>query len=122
MPRKGEFAPRLYPLAPLLDVARRYRYVSKHRPLHHLDPLWDTTTEHAQPPADATTIVVEVCGLSGKQVTEARSTGLTEAQADRCAMRLGVHPNDVWGWDWWDGEGARDRTDIVFAALRRESA
>jgi hypothetical protein len=27
---------------------------------------------------------------------------LNEAQADKWAIRLGLHPWEVWGQDWWD--------------------
>lgn len=95
-------APRLYPLAPLLEVAARYGYVSKHG--HRYGPL------------------IELCKLSGRELCHARERGLTEAQADRCAVRLGLHPSAVWGEEWWDGIEAQDRTALLFVGLRRELA
>lgn len=115
MPPKA--APRLYPLEPLLRVAGRYRYES----------VRATTAKIGRKKlrgagTTGTTVLVEVCGLSGREIAQARHTGLTDAQADRCALRIGCHPAEIWGDEWWDGADARDRTDIIFAALRRELA
>ena len=41
-------------------------------------------------------------GIARKNVYHARHQGLTEAQADRWAHRLGLHPCEVWGDQWWN--------------------
>lgn len=38
--------------------------------------------------------------VSGTTLTSAAREGLTDADADRWATRLGFHPVAVWGWDW----------------------
>lgn len=39
--------------------------------------------------------------LSGSKVAELRRTGLTEVEADRYAVRVGVMPHEVWA-GWYD--------------------
>lgn len=39
-------------------------------------------------------------GVNDRQVYRWRSTGLSDAMADRCAIALGLHPSILWpGWD-----------------------
>lgn len=44
----------------------------------------------------------EVLGVQRSAVTKLRSRGSVNAwTADRYATRLGLHPAEVWGNDWW---------------------
>jgi hypothetical protein len=55
--------------------------------------------------------LVERTGLTSRQLAEAHGmapgsasklarNGLTDVQADRWATAAGLHPVQVWGWDW----------------------
>jgi len=49
--------------------------------------------------------VARYLGLSGRQaVYRFRRAGMTEPDAERCALALGVHPVNLWP-DWFDGVG-----------------
>lgn len=39
-------------------------------------------------------------GWSGSRLSRHRSSGLTETEADRTAIRLGLHPSELWP-EWW---------------------
>lgn len=42
----------------------------------------------------------EILDRHQRQVSRWRSYGLSDEQADQCAIRLGLHPRDIWsGWD-----------------------
>jgi len=41
-------------------------------------------------------------GIQTTIVDRAAERGLSDAQADRWAVRLGYHPMSVWGWAWID--------------------
>jgi Bacterial regulatory proteins, gntR family len=43
--------------------------------------------------------------LAGHTVRTASRRGLSDVQADRWAVRLGLHPVEVWGSSWYDGVG-----------------
>ncbi len=79
MPRAR--APRVYPAGPLFEAA-------------------GATTQ---------TKLASLLGVSGTQVKQITAEGLTDVQADRYAVRLGLHPLEVWGLAWvrdflWAGE------------------
>lgn len=40
-------------------------------------------------------------GVHDSQLSRWREDGLTDRMADRCALRAGLHPRNVWG-DAWD--------------------
>lgn len=41
-------------------------------------------------------------GVDSRQVYRWRAQGVTWAQADELAIRVGLHPGDVWGRAWWE--------------------
>src|SRR5262245_6900567 len=43
--------------------------------------------------------------LAGHTLRSASRRGLSNVQADRWAVRLGLHPVEVWGRSWYDGVG-----------------
>ena len=43
--------------------------------------------------------------LAGHTLRAASRRGLSDVQADRWAVRLGLHPVEVWGSSWYDGVG-----------------
>ena len=43
-------------------------------------------------------------GVAPRTVTRWRLDGLTWAQADELAVRIGLHPLEVWGTAWWDAD------------------
>src|SRR5262245_1888000 len=43
--------------------------------------------------------------LAGHTLRTASRRGLSDVQADRWAVRLGLHPVEVWGSSWYDGVG-----------------
>src|SRR5262245_1314694 len=45
--------------------------------------------------------------LAGHTLRTASRRGLSDVQADRWAVRLGLHPVEVWGSSWYDGVGDR---------------
>lgn len=45
--------------------------------------------------------MAEALGTSPRQVCRWRRQGLTWAQGDLLAVRLGLHPSTVWGRLWW---------------------
>jgi hypothetical protein len=47
-------------------------------------------------------------GVSRDVVAIAARRGLTDAQADEWAIRVGFHPLLVWGWAWIDAAGTPD--------------
>jgi hypothetical protein len=61
-------------------------------------------------------------GLSGTAIRIARQRGLTDAQADEWAIRLGLHPLLVWGWAWIEeaASAARRPAHVRAAALLRD--
>lgn len=46
-------------------------------------------------------MVAEACGTTRSSVRRWQETGLNPIVADRVCARLGLHPADVWGDDWW---------------------
>ena len=42
-----------------------------------------------------------VLGVHRRQVYRWRASGVTWAQADELAVRIGLHPSAVWGATWW---------------------
>lgn len=53
----------------------------------------------------------ERLGVDDRQVSRWRRGGLTDAMADRCAIRLGLHPLLVWG-PAWDADGDQEQLDL----------
>jgi hypothetical protein len=51
--------------------------------------------EHAAG-AETTADIARRLGISTQRVHDYRRTGIPVYKADRCAVRLGVHPLDVW--------------------------
>lgn len=47
-----------------------------------------------------TTSQARALGVHDRQVYRWRDEGLTDAMADRCAIRAGLHPAIVWGPAW----------------------
>jgi hypothetical protein len=47
--------------------------------------------------------LAEACGMSGTTLRKVLEHGLSDLQADRYALRNGLHPAIVWGprWDDW---------------------
>jgi len=45
--------------------------------------------------------------LAGHTLRTASRRGLSDVQADRWAVRLGLHPVEVWGSSWYDSVGDR---------------
>lgn len=41
-------------------------------------------------------------GVHSRQVYRWRAGGLSWQKADELAVRIGLHPFDVWGRDWWE--------------------
>ena len=42
----------------------------------------------------------DLFGVHQRQVSRWRSYGLSDDQADRCALAAGLHPREIWsGWD-----------------------
>lgn len=39
--------------------------------------------------------------ISGWQLRRCRAEGCTVEEADRFAVRLGLHPCELWGWGWF---------------------
>lgn len=70
--RFGPVEPRPYPFGPLLEALR--------------------TTHGA---------FAKRHGVSGRDVKVMVEQGLTEYQADKYAIRAGLHPGDVWPDLWW---------------------
>lgn len=64
--------PRLFPLAPLLEVSRH------------------TQTE-----------IMHLTCMSGGRMAEVAVEGLTTLEADRVAVRCGYHPAEIWA-DWYE--------------------
>lgn len=54
----------------------------------------------------------ELLGVSRQTVRRWRRKGLSEWQADRCAVRLGTHPALIWGQDRWREEGLTVLDDL----------
>lgn len=55
-------------------------------------------------------------GVSGETLKRAEHDGLTDAEADRWATRLGFHPITIWGWNWVTA-GLEHPPATVLAAL-----
>jgi len=52
--------------------------------------------------------IAEVLGISRHTVRKwkyGNGTSLSTFEADRYAIRAGVHPSAVWGQSWWVGAG-----------------
>lgn len=47
------------------------------------------------------TVVAEACGTTRNAVRRWHENGVHPVVADRVCARLGLHPADVWGDDWW---------------------
>jgi hypothetical protein len=121
---------RPYPIEPLMAVAELHRHVAINSDLyssHRARGGWwhQPRPERLEqkPAASGYRVLLEVCGLTRRNLMTIRARGgLTDTQADECAIRLGHHPWEIWGEDWWDGDCAKDRTDVLFAAIRSEVA
>jgi hypothetical protein len=75
--------------------------------------------------------LLHACGLSRRAlarqlaigpaaVSAAGRRGLSDAQADEWAIRLGLHPLLVWGWAWIDEAPATGPAHARFAQLLRD--
>jgi len=79
---------------------------------------WPDEMESAVPTTEARWVLTEVCGLSMGQLWTIRVRGgLTDEQADQCAVRLGMAPQEIWG-DLWSEVEER----ALFDQIRREVA
>ena len=68
-------------------------------------------------PADA----ASRCGVSERAVFRWRSgqtTTITTPDADRIAIRLGMHPSAIWGEAWWQIPSPAERKVAYRAAAR----
>lgn len=65
-----------------------------HRPF----PLQALEEALGSPPTGAVAVLL---GLHPNQVRRWRDTGLTDDQADRLAVHVGLHASEVWE-QWWD--------------------
>ena len=62
-------------------------------PLAHLERFCDVASQRE---------LAETCGVSHDTVYHwTRNGGVPETQADRIAIRLGVHPSAIWGDAWF---------------------
>lgn len=88
-------------MTPTLTV-RRARAGSGWRTIVLLDPAPLITA--AGHPRNHHAATARRLGVSREQVTRwaNRRQNITPLQADRCAVRLGHHPADIWGQAWWD--------------------
>jgi hypothetical protein len=52
-------------------------------------------------------------GASSVTIKQARAGGLTLRTADRWATRLGLHPMEIWGDEYWDYDpGSEPRSEV----------
>lgn len=72
---------------------RRKRLSSLSLPPGPLLSMWEEGT--------SSTVVAEACGTTRSSIRRWQETGLNPIVADRVCARLGLHPADVWGDDWW---------------------
>jgi hypothetical protein len=56
-------------------------------------------------------MIAERVRCSGAAMTQARLEGLNAEQADRWAVRLGVHPSAIWP-EWWDVPEVAEQLDL----------
>lgn len=65
-----------------------------HRPTWPLEPLLDAVRclTHER--------TLDRLGRKSREVDVAAQSGLSDEQADRWAIRAGLHPAQVWGWEW----------------------
>ena len=81
------------------------RYACPHCHTRHA-PRCGTITERwpMQPLIDAYqgSNFAEAAQASSDVIRRARERGLDDLVADRWATRLGLHPVQVWGWEWCD--------------------
>jgi hypothetical protein len=49
----------------------------------------------------SSTVVAEACGTTRNAMRRWPENGINPVVADRICARLGLHPADVWGDDWW---------------------
>jgi DNA-binding transcriptional ArsR family regulator len=59
-------------------------------------------------------------GLDTPAMVAATLGGLTDIQADHWAIRLGWHPQSVWGWDWIDLADQAAPAHVRLAAVLRD--
>lgn len=71
---------------------RRYEAVAR---IHSADPLMARL--RAEDPSE----LAVALGVSLRHAARLIAYGLTDAQADRYACRIGFHPSVLWA-DWWD--------------------
>lgn len=48
--------------------------------------------------------LMNMLGISARSLRRFRNSGITRTQADRYAVRAGIHPANVWGSLWWAEE------------------
>ena len=82
-----------------------------------LQPLLDLT--ELLGPCD----IASLCGVARETVYRWRdgtTTTITPGDADRMAIRMGMHPAEIWGDDWWNIPDILDPRDRK--RLYREAA
>lgn len=56
---------------------------------------------HNQDDETRTRTLTETLGVTRRALHFFRSDGLSIKQADKFALRAGLHPAQVWGVEWW---------------------
>lgn len=51
--------------------------------------------------APCVVVAARQLGVNTRQIHRSRHSGLTAEQADVLAFRIGLHPCEVWGNQWW---------------------
>lgn len=89
--------PRPWPLAPLIAYTARSRRVMVHRTSGCVCHQHHTT--HVDSGCLNERRFAEIVGTTMRTVQRWHKSGLTDTQADHCAVRVGTHPAMVWpGW------------------------
>jgi hypothetical protein len=77
------------------------------------DRRWPLAPLLAVMTAEQRTNVPVTLGISGGMMSMAEGEGLPDPTADRVAIRLGLHPGEIWS-DWFDaGLTEHDRTFVA---------
>ena len=96
-----------YPYAPLAAAARR---VSQRR-----DEIGDEQVARFPELSDGD--IASVLGVTRRTIVRWKIIGLDCWTADKAAVRLGLHPCEVWGDAWWDPVAVT--FDVLHEQLRR---
>lgn len=72
---------------------RKKRLSSLNLPAAPFLALWEEGT--------SSSVVAEACGTTRSSIRRWQEIGLHPIVADRVCIRVGLHPSDVWGDEWW---------------------